>query len=120
MTGNPQGDRLRLLGILQALTEVQEFTSIGRQAFLESTLHQRAVDRDLEVIRESARHLSVELKDEHPEVGWRILEHLRDSLTQDSAYPDPEELWRIATTALPKVKERLRRVRARAPDASAG
>lgn len=120
MTPNARGDSLWLGAMLKALAEVEEFTSIGRQGFVASALHQRAVDRDLEIIRDSARRLSAPLKEEHPEVEWRILEHLRDSLAHDSSHPDPEELWRIATTALPKVKERLRRVRARGSDASTG
>lgn len=111
MTTGGWEDRLRLRDILVAMDELEQFTSVGRRQFLQSPLHQRAVDKDLEIIGEPVRHLSGRLKEGHPEVEWRALEHLRDSLVHECFHADPTELWRLAAEAVPSVKERLRKVR---------
>jgi uncharacterized protein with HEPN domain len=111
VTATSRGDQYRLRDIVKAIDQVEVFTSIGRKSFFESTLHQRAVEKNLEIIGESAKHVSAGLKTSHPEVEWRALVHLGDSPVHEYFHTDPEELWRIATKALPPLKERLRKVR---------
>jgi uncharacterized protein with HEPN domain len=110
--GASRGDRIRLRDMLLAIEEIDGFTGVGRARFLESPLHQRAVDKDLEIIGEAVRHLSPAIRETHPEVDWKALEHLRDSLVHEYFHTDPNEVWTIATKALPGIRERLRRIRA--------
>ena len=98
--------------MLSAFDEVEEFLSVGRRRFLESRLHQRAVDKDLEILGEAARHLSSALKERHPEVDWKAFGHLRDTLVHEYFATDAEELWRVAAERLPALRQRLRKIRA--------
>jgi uncharacterized protein with HEPN domain len=111
MSGAHRSDLLRLHDILAAVAEIEEFTSVSRGDFLKSMLRRRAVEKDLEIIGESARQLSPAIKHRHSEVEWKMLETLRHRLVHEYFRSDPEELWRIATKDLPAVRERLRKVR---------
>jgi uncharacterized protein with HEPN domain len=101
-----------LQDMLSVFDEVEEFVSVGRRRFLDSRLHQRAVDKDLEILGEAAGHLTTALKEHHPEVDWKAFGHLRDARGHEYFSTDAEELWRVATEQLPALRQRLRKVRA--------
>lgn len=61
-------DMLYLIHISECIDRMQTYTTGGLEAFVASTLIQDAVIRNLQVLGESAKRLSPELKSAHPEV----------------------------------------------------
>ena len=59
-------DRLYLESIRDCLERISEYTAGGEQEFLASRLIQDGVVRNLEVIGEGTKNLSIELREANP------------------------------------------------------
>jgi len=64
-------DRLYLESIRDCLGRIAEYTVAGEQVFLNSHLIQDGVIRNLEVIGEATKKLSVELRATNSAIPWR-------------------------------------------------
>lgn len=97
-------DRLYLIHILECIERVERYTSEGRQAFLDDTKTQDATVRNLQVLAESTKRISEELKAAHPEVEWRKIAGFRNILVHDYLGIDHERVWLIIQNELPSLK----------------
>jgi uncharacterized protein with HEPN domain len=66
---------------------------------------QRAFIRSLEVIGEAVKNLSTDLRDGHPEIGWKKIAGLRDKLIHHYFEVDLEIVWDVVTRRLPTLEE---------------
>lgn len=57
-----------------------------------------AVERQLEIIGEAARRISVKFQEKHPEIPWRSIIGLRNVLIHVYGEVKLDRLWLIATT----------------------
>lgn len=65
------GDRARLLHILEAIQYIQSFTLRKTKTDIyDDPMFRFAIERQLEIIGEAANHLSDELKITRPEIEW--------------------------------------------------
>jgi uncharacterized protein with HEPN domain len=102
-----KGDRLYLHHILDAIHKVEEYVSVGRQAFMSSSHWQDAVIRQLEIIGEATKRLSTKLCSKHPDIPWRRIAGLRDVLIHDYMGVDINAVWEITQQNLPVLKTRV-------------
>jgi uncharacterized protein with HEPN domain len=70
-------DRLYLESISDCLDRIAEYTEAGEETFLDSRLIQDGVIRNLEVIGESTKNLSAELRAANQEIPWRQIAGMR-------------------------------------------
>lgn len=103
-----RSDAQRVADILDAAAELVEVTEVDRDAFVSSGLHARAAERLLEIVGEASSALSDDFKARHPEVAWRDISALRILLAHHYHRVDVEQVWEIATGAVPELAERLR------------
>jgi len=62
-------DKLYLIHIDECLERIESYIKdIDKKAFMDSTLIQDAVVRNLQIMSESTQRLSDNLKDDHPEI----------------------------------------------------
>lgn len=101
-------DRLYLIHIAECLARIDEYTAAGRKAFLESTLIQDAVLRNLQTLTEPTQRLSEALKGRHPEVDWRGMAGFRNVIVHNYLAIDVPRVWRVIERDLPELKARLR------------
>ena len=66
--------------VLDAIREIEDFTSAGRADFDRRRIVQAAVTRNLEVIGEAVKRLSVPLREANPDVPWSQIAGMRDVL----------------------------------------
>ena len=67
-------DKLYLIHIDECLERIESYTKdIDKKAFMDSTLIQDAVVRNLQIMSESTQRLSDNLKDDHPEIDWFVM-----------------------------------------------
>lgn len=71
---------------------------------------QDAIIRNFEIIGEATKHLSLELKQSHPEIQWRGMAGFRDVLIHNYMGVDLEEVWTIIEKELPQIKSSLKAV----------
>ena len=71
--------------------------------FQNSTLHQDAIVRTLEVIGEAAMKISQETKDAHPNLPWKELVGMRNRLIHEYFRVDIEKVWETVTRDVPSL-----------------
>ncbi len=75
--------------------------------YLQQEMMQRAVERQLEVLGEAARRISVTFKHAHPEIPWQSIIGQRNVLAHEYEEINPVRIWRVVTTHIPALLEHL-------------
>lgn len=102
----PANDRNNdsLWDMAQAIRRIQEFTADAAcETYLESVLMQSAVERQLGILGEAARRVSIEFQQLHPEIDWRNAINLRNILVHRYDQVSSEVIWNIVTSILPSL-----------------
>ena len=91
------GDNERLLHILEAIGNIEEFLqSMGFDEFIGSKLHRAATERQLEIIGEATAAISDDLKDKYPEVEWQPIKRFRNVIVHEYFGVSVQILWGVA------------------------
>jgi uncharacterized protein with HEPN domain len=77
---------------------------------LGSDLHQDAVLRNLHTMTETTQRVSNELKDDHPEIEWKMLSAFRNVLVHDYLGIDLELVWTVVSRDLPEFKLQVTKI----------
>jgi hypothetical protein len=73
-------ERVYLGHIRDAINDIEQYTSVGRDAFVAERMRQDAVIRKLEIMGEAVKQLSDATKDRRPEIPWKAdRRHARSS-----------------------------------------
>jgi len=100
-------DLFYLKHILEAAQKIESYVSVGRNAFMKESHWQDAVIRQLEVIGEATKRLSLEVRSNHPDIPWRRIAGMRDVLIHDYMGVDLAAVWEVAQRDLPGLKRQL-------------
>jgi uncharacterized protein with HEPN domain len=101
------GDELYLRHILDAIERIEDYASVGRDAFMAQPHWQDATIRQLEIIGEATKRLSEGLRSSHPEVPWRRIAGLRDVLIHNYMGVDLSAVWEITRKDIPELKRHV-------------
>ncbi len=104
---SPRDERAFLEDMLARIEMVAEFTSAGRDAFMQSRMMQEAVIRSLEIIGEASRSISEELQSTHSEVPWRQIAAFRNFVIHVYWDINLERIWQIVENDLSTLKPQL-------------
>ena len=115
-------DGIFLMHIVDALKETVEFTrGVGMTEFLDSKLLIRAVTSSFEIAGEATKNLTMEFRNDHPEVKWREMAGFRDVLIHGHFGIDETQLWKgakeFAPDAIAHIEKMPEYQRARKEDA---
>jgi uncharacterized protein with HEPN domain len=69
---------------------------------------QDAIERNLQIIGEAAKHLPTEITDAHPEIGWPQIRGFRNVLVHQYFGVDLETVRDVIQTHLPNLEAALR------------
>lgn len=101
-------DRVRLEHILEACQKVDELIEgYSRTGFEDDYRTYAAVIKTIEMIGESANKISLEFKEQHPEIPWRRMVSTRNRLIHVYWAIDFDILWTIATAQIPILREQI-------------
>lgn len=71
-------ERFYLGHIRDAISDIEKYASVGRDAFMADRMRQDAVIRKLEIVGEAVKRLSVDIRNRRPEIPWKqIAGHAR-------------------------------------------
>lgn len=96
--------RVYLGHIREAIQDIQQYASVGRDAFMADRLRQDAIIRKLEVIGEAVKHLPDRTKELRPEIPWRRIAGMRDRLTHGYFGVDLSLVWGVVERELPSLR----------------
>jgi uncharacterized protein with HEPN domain len=82
-----------------------------RDAFLQSTLVQDAVIRNLQTLAESAKRISSDSQKLAPRIPWRHITGFRNLVVHEYLRVDLEFVWQIVSVDLPVLHEQVARLR---------
>lgn len=102
-------DKLYLIHISECIERVESYVhDVDKNAFLESSLIQDEVIRNLQVMAESTQRLSDKNKDNQPHIDWLKISGFRNVLVHDYLGVDPLRVWNIILNELPVLKKAIR------------
>ncbi|RKU37771.1 hypothetical protein C6496_08985 [Candidatus Poribacteria bacterium] len=94
-------DRDFLYDIQEAIRRIKTYThGMTYEEFLADTRTQDAVIRNIEIIGEATKKLSVELQTQSPDVPWKEMAGARDRLIHNYFGVDLEVVWKISVDEL--------------------
>ncbi len=80
------------------------------ESFLADPMRQSAVIRQLEVIGEAAKRLSLECRNEHPDIPWKQMAGMRDILIHAYDHVDLDQVYRAVKDTIPLVIAMIERI----------
>jgi uncharacterized protein with HEPN domain len=104
-------DRLYLIHICECIERIESY--IGgkdKQHFLDSTLIQDAIIRNLQTLAESTQRLSDTAKETISEIDWFKIAGFRNILVHDYLGVDIERVWNILEKDLPALKKAVNKM----------
>ena len=108
----PRDSKVYLEDILQASTQILSYTKGYTSAkFKSDDKTVDAVIRNLAIIGEAAKNISVDIKKRHPQIEWRKITGLRDVLVHEYFGVDRDILWDIIRNKIPELRKSVSRIR---------
>lgn len=90
--------------VLKIEMYTQGFTS---EEFLANHMAMDAVERRLEIIGEASKYIDYETRERYPDIPWSDMARLRDVISHKYNQVDRSRIWKIVTTDVPDLKDRL-------------
>ena len=97
----------RLSDMLEAIEAITRYVSGGRERFDHDELIRVWCLRHLEVIGEAAARMSEELRSGYPDVPWRAIVGMRNTLIHGYFNVDWDQVWNAVEYDLPKLEQTL-------------
>lgn len=94
--------------IIDSISRIESYVKdVSESDFLNNFMIQDAVIRNLEIIGEATKKLSVELRKSNPTIPWKQIAGMRDKLIHEYFGVDLPSVWIVATEDIPVLKEKL-------------
>ena len=71
---------------------------------------QDALVRNIEIIGEASKNLSLELRENHPQIAWRDIMRMRDKIVHHYFRLNLETIWQTATQDIPKLRPEIEKM----------
>jgi len=105
------GDKQRILHILDALQNIEDFLeNFDFEVFNKSKLHRAATERQIEIIGEATAAISDTLKEKYPTIDWQPIKRFRNVIIHEYFGVSVQILWGVVQKELPKLKIQLQQI----------
>ena len=96
--------------ILKCIHKIEDYTKMDEARFMESSMIQDAVVRNLQVMAESTQRITEEIKSEYPDVEWRGIAGFRNILVHNYLGLDLAKIWEVIERRLPTLKTQIEKI----------
>lgn len=101
-------DPALLWDMAEASRKVSNFVhDITLEQFASDEMRHAAVERQIIIIGEAARRISLVFKEAHPEIPWAQMVGLRNLVTHEYEKVDLQIIWKIANENVPELTRLL-------------
>jgi len=105
------GDRQRLLHILDAICEIEQYTKgIDMDQFLSNSMMRFASVKQVEIIGEAANYITAETKALFTDLEWKQIIGMRHILIHEYFGTDFDLVWQVIIKDLPILKTKVQGV----------
>ncbi len=106
-----RGDKDYIDDIQDSIKQIEKYIQgYTFEQFVADRKTQDAVVRNLEIMGEAAKHISIGLRKRHSEIPWKSLAGVRDRIVHDYFGINYEMIWQIVTKELPGLDANLKNV----------
>jgi uncharacterized protein with HEPN domain len=105
-----KSDVLYLADIAERVRRVRVSAQEGRDKFFASQEKQDAILHNLQLLGESVRRISEELRGHYPEVPWRDIAAFRNVVVHDYLGIDLDLVWQIVVERVPELELQIKRI----------
>lgn len=104
-------DRIYLTHILKSIALIERYLEgCSENHFLQDTLIQDGVVRQLIIIGEAVKRLSDGVRTTHPQTPWKDIAGMRDKLVHDYFGVDLDAVWYTTQYDLPPLKAQVEHI----------
>ena len=94
--------------ILECIDLIEKYSrEITSETFFNSTQHQDAIIRRIEIIGEAVKNLSADIKDKYPDIAWKQIAGMRDILVHEYFGVDLDLTWQAVKEDIPELKKKI-------------
>ena len=97
-------DRVYFEHILLCIEKIEDYTKMDKSLYMESTIIQDAVVRNLQVLAESTQRISGRVKTNYPDTEWQAISGFRNILVHDYLGLDLNLIWSVVEKRLPPLR----------------
>jgi len=97
-------DDLIFKHMLDAINLIEYLRDKDYDEFKNNRMLQDAVIREIEIIEEATKNLSMEFRNKHPNIPWRQIAGMRDKLIHGYFGVDIDAVWDTVMKDIPKEK----------------
>ncbi len=95
--------------ILDCIRKIKEFSEgLSFKEFSGNELVQDAIIRNIEIIGEASKKISLDTKQIYFEISWKEIAGMRDKLIHDYLGVDVEVVWRTIKEDIPILERQIR------------
>lgn len=93
-------DRLYLVHIIECLDRISNYLPGSKEELIGDVMRQDAIVRNLQVLAESTKRLSADVKELQPDIEWDAIAGFRNILVHDYLSVDLDEVWKVSNDDL--------------------
>lgn len=98
--------------IFKSIKEVEDFTNgFSYNEFVQDNKTINATIRSLEVIGEATKKIPDSIRDDYPQIPWKLMAGMRDKLIHEYSGVDLKIVWETLQNDIPKIRPLIKRVK---------
>lgn len=103
--------KIYLQHIVDCMDSIQSYAGgMSKEDFLNNKMVQDAVIRNLEIIGEAAKQIPEDIRRKYPGIEWKKMAGLRDVLIHNYMGVDLDEIQKIVSARLPRLRAALKAI----------
>jgi uncharacterized protein with HEPN domain len=105
------GDKLRLGHILDAISEIENYTSnVELKEFLANSMMRFASIKQIEIVGEAANYITPETKQLFSDIEWKQIIGMRHILIHEYFGVDANLVWQVIVNDIPALKASIQNI----------
>ena len=83
---------------------------VSKYHFLKNKEKQNAVIREIEIIGEATKNMSLNFIKKYPDISWRGMTGMRDKIIHHYFGIDLDKIWNVVKYDIPKLKVQIEKI----------